>query len=136
MIAMLLNVVQHQVQKKYITKEYDKFRNHSTLSTMVSYKQQIKYLTRVCYNNYLYIFKSDQVVPGLLLVLDDTANPRVQAHAAAALVNFCDDCPKNILSSYLDNIVTKLEVVLSSKLREVGRLLIKWLVQNEGHMTR
>ena len=102
---------------------------------MVSYKQQIKYLTGVCYNNYVHIFKSDQVVPGLLLVLDDTANPRVQAHAAAALVNFCDDCPKNILSSYLDNIVTKLEVVLSSKLREVGRLLIKWLVQNAGHMT-
>ena len=75
------------------------------------------------------------MVPGLLLVLDDTANPRVQAHAAAALVNFCDDCPKNILSSYLDNIVTKLEVVLSSKLREVGRRLIKWLVQNAGHMT-
>ena len=110
-------------------------RNHSSLTTMVSYKQQIKYLTGVCYNNYVYIFKSDQVVPGLLLVLDDTANPRVQAHAAAALVNFCDDCPKNILSSYLDNIVTKLEVVLSSKLREVGRLLIKWLVQNTGHMT-
>ena len=100
-------------------------RNHSSLTTMVSYRQQIKYLTGVCFNNYVHIFKSDQVVPGLLLVLDDTANPRVQAHAAAALVNFCDDCPKNILSSYLDNIVTKLEVVLSSKLREVGRLLIK-----------
>ena len=108
--------------------------NHSSPTTMVSYKQQIKCLTGVCFNNYVYIFKSDQVVPGLLLVLDDTANPRVQAHAAAALVNFCDDCPKNILSSYLDNIVAKLEVVLSSKLREVGRLLIKWLVQNAGHM--
>ena len=60
-----------------------------------------------------------QVIPDLLVVLDDTANPRVQAHAAAALVNFCDDCPKNILSSYLDNILAKLEGVLSSKLREV-----------------
>ncbi len=28
------------------------------------------------------------VVPGLLLLMDDTANPRVQAHAGAALVNF------------------------------------------------
>ena len=59
------------------------------------------------------------MVPGLLVVLDDTANPRVQAHAAAALVNFSDDCPKNILSQYLDNILVKLEGVLASKLREV-----------------
>ncbi len=29
-----------------------------------------------------------RVVPGLLLLMDDTANPRVQAHAGAALVNF------------------------------------------------
>ena len=59
------------------------------------------------------------MIPGLLVVLDDTANPRVQAHAAAALVNFSDDCPKNILSSYLDSILVKLEAVLSSKMREV-----------------
>ena len=52
--------------------------------------------------------------------MDDTANPRVQAHAAAALVNFSDDCPKTILTTYLDNIVAKLEAVLASKLREVG----------------
>ena len=57
MIAMLLNVVQHQVHKKIIiTKEYDQFRNHSTLSTMVSYKQEIEYLAGVCYNNYVYFF--------------------------------------------------------------------------------
>lgn len=61
-----------------------------------------------------------QVIPGLLVVLDDTANPRVQAHAAAALVNFSDDCPKTILATYLDNILAKLEAVLASKLREVG----------------
>lgn len=29
-----------------------------------------------------------RVVPGLLLLMDDAANPRVQAHAGAALVNF------------------------------------------------
>lgn len=43
----------------------------------------------------------------------------MQAHAAAALVNFSDDCPKNILSSHLDSILVKLEAVLSSKMREV-----------------
>lgn len=63
-----------------------------------------------------------QVIPGLLVVLDDNTNPRVQAHAAAALVNFSDDCPKNILSSYLDSILAKLEAVLSSKMREVRSL--------------
>lgn len=29
-----------------------------------------------------------RVLPGLLLLMDDNANPRVQAHAGAALVNF------------------------------------------------
>lgn len=72
-----------------------------------------------------------RVIPGLLVVLEDTANPRVQAHAAAALVNFSDDCPKNILSSYLDNILAKLQAVLSSKMRELergGRLVLEQVV--------
>ena len=60
-----------------------------------------------------------QVVPGLLMVLDDTANPRVQAHAGAALVNFSEDCPKAILALYLDTIIAKLEQVLTSKFNEV-----------------
>jgi importin-5 len=29
-----------------------------------------------------------RVIPGVLLLMDNTANPRVQAHAGAALVNF------------------------------------------------
>lgn len=44
----------------------------------------------------------EQVIPGLLSLLDDVQNPRVQAHAGAALVNFSEDCPKNILTRYLD----------------------------------
>ena len=46
-----------------------------------------------------------KVVPGLLHLMDDNANPRVQAHAGAALVNFSEDCPKNILAPYLDAII-------------------------------
>uniref|UniRef100_A0A1W7RAB9 Importin-5 n=1 Tax=Hadrurus spadix TaxID=141984 RepID=A0A1W7RAB9_9SCOR len=61
----------------------------------------------------------DKVIPGLLLLLDDNANPRVQAHAGAALVNFFEDCPKNVLNPYLDSIVDKLETVLSSKFKEL-----------------
>ena len=51
--------------------------------------------------------------------MDDYANPRVQAHAGAALVNFSEDCPKNILGQYLDPIIGKLEQVLSAKFTEV-----------------
>ena len=40
----------------------------------------------------------DKVIPGLLHLMDDNGNPRVQAHAGAALVNFSEDCPKNILT--------------------------------------
>jgi len=51
--------------------------------------------------------------------MDDYANPRVQAHAGAALVNFSEDCPKNILALYLDLIIGKLEQVLMTKMKEV-----------------
>ncbi|XP_034489294.1 importin-5 [Drosophila innubila] len=61
----------------------------------------------------------EQVVPGLLLLLEDEANPRVQAHAGAALVNFSEDCPKNILTRYLDAIMAKLEAILNSKFKEL-----------------
>lgn len=59
------------------------------------------------------------MVPGLLLLLDDEQNPRVQAHAGAALVNFSEDCPKNILTRYLDAIMAKLENILNSKFKEL-----------------
>ena len=52
------------------------------------------------------------VVPGLLAAMDDSANPRVQAHAGAALVNFSEVCPKNILTTYLPTIIAKLEAIL------------------------
>ncbi len=86
----------------------------------------------------------DKVIPGLLHLMDDHANPRVQAHAGmwgrarklrpseaeqrwflslslpgAALVNFSEDCPKNILSPYLEPIIAKLENILSSKFKEL-----------------
>ncbi|XP_018786475.1 PREDICTED: importin-5 isoform X1 [Bactrocera latifrons] len=61
----------------------------------------------------------DQVVPGLLSLLDDVENPRVQAHAGAALVNFSEDCPKHILTRYLNGIMSKLETILNSKFKEL-----------------
>lgn len=61
----------------------------------------------------------DKVIPGLLMVLEDNANPRVQAHAGAALVNFSEDCPKNILVQYLNQIMARLEAILSAKFNEL-----------------
>lgn len=61
----------------------------------------------------------EKLVPSLLQILDDNSNPRVQAHGAAALVNFSEECPKVILSQYLDVIILKLEEVLNSKFKEL-----------------
>uniref|UniRef100_A0AAY4B7J7 TOG domain-containing protein n=1 Tax=Denticeps clupeoides TaxID=299321 RepID=A0AAY4B7J7_9TELE len=46
----------------------------------------------------------DKVISALLQTMEDQTNPRVQAHAAAALINFTEDCPKNLLIPYLENL--------------------------------
>lgn len=61
-----------------------------------------------------------KVIPGLLMILDDDQNPRVQAHGGAALVNFAEDSPKNILLNLLDNILNKLLDVLVKKIYELA----------------
>lgn len=61
----------------------------------------------------------DKVIPALLMLLDDNANPRVQAHAGAALVNFSEDCPKHILTGYLGGMMAKLEGILTAKFQEL-----------------
>ncbi|XP_075236845.1 karyopherin beta 3 [Lycorma delicatula] len=61
----------------------------------------------------------EKVIPGLLMVLEDNGNPRVQAHAGAALVNFSEDCPKHILTPYLNGIMAKLEAILTAKFKEL-----------------
>ncbi|CAH0388175.1 unnamed protein product [Bemisia tabaci] len=61
----------------------------------------------------------DKVIPALLMILDDEDNPRVQAHGGAALVNFCEECPKRILADYLDGVMAKLESVLQAKLKQL-----------------
>nr|CAH8872708.1 unnamed protein product [Trichobilharzia regenti] len=66
------------------------------------------------------------VLPALVQTLDDTV-PRVQANAGAALVNFCEKVPQNILANYLDGLVSKLEQIMNSKFREMvehGRKLV------------
>ena len=67
-----------------------------------------------------------QVLPSLLLVLDDNGNPRVQAHAGAALVNFCEECPKHILAPYLDSIIQKLAEVCPMSCSKDSRVEITY----------
>ncbi|GMT04468.1 hypothetical protein PENTCL1PPCAC_26642 [Pristionchus entomophagus] len=69
----------------------------------------------------------ESVVPALVATLRDTKIPRVSAHAGAALVNFSEDCPKHIISAYLDALMQALEEVLEAtyqKLLTEGKKLI------------
>ncbi|CAG2257042.1 IPO5 [Mytilus edulis] len=71
----------------------------------------------------------NRVVPELLQIMDDNANPRVQSHGAAALVNFAEECPKIVLSQYLDVILDKMEQVLSSKFKELLERGVKLVLE-------
>ena len=66
------------------------------------------------------------IVPALTEVMKDFNEPRVQAHAAAAIVNFSENCDEEILTGYLDNLITQLLGLLQNgqKLVKVGSELI------------
>ncbi|XAR68644.1 hypothetical protein NMG60_11003840 [Bertholletia excelsa] len=55
-----------------------------------------------------------RVLPALSGAMDDFQNPRVQAHAASAVLNFSENCTPDILIPYLDGIVGKLLVLLQN----------------------
>lgn len=61
-----------------------------------------------------------QVIAALLQTMEDQGNQRVQAHAAAALINFTEDCPKSLLIPYLDSLVKHLHSIMVLKLQEVS----------------
>ncbi|KAI8073867.1 armadillo-type protein [Gongronella butleri] len=52
------------------------------------------------------------LITTLLPLMEDTAQPRVQAHCAAAMVNFCEEADKATLDPYLDAIFERLLVLL------------------------
>jgi importin-5 len=58
------------------------------------------------------------VLPALIPVLGAT-EPRVQSHAAAALVNFCEEAEKEILEPYLDTLLEHLMQLLQNPKRFV-----------------
>lgn len=59
-----------------------------------------------------------QVVPALLGGMDDPF-PKVQSHAATAVVNFVDECDRKYVEPYLDHILTKLLNLLRTGRRYV-----------------
>lgn len=54
------------------------------------------------------------IVPALIHAMDDVEHPRVQAHAAAAIVNFAEDAQKKDLAPYLDVLFQKLMTLLGT----------------------
>ncbi|KAF9926818.1 hypothetical protein FBU30_003672 [Linnemannia zychae] len=54
------------------------------------------------------------ILTNLIPVMDDAPYPRIRSHAAAALVNFCEDIDKSILGPYLDAIFDRLLSLLST----------------------
>jgi ran-binding protein, putative len=61
----------------------------------------------------------EAIIPKLLVLLDDHLNPRVQAHAGSALVNFFEECSPKIISVYIDMVAAKLEALLNLKMKEL-----------------
>lgn len=61
----------------------------------------------------------DRVLPALIGMLTNKFVPRVQTHAAAALVNFSENASKEVLEPYLDLLLNNLLVLLNSPKRYV-----------------
>ncbi|KAJ1980936.1 importin subunit beta-3 [Dimargaris xerosporica] len=59
------------------------------------------------------------VLSHLIPALCDAESPRVQAHAAAALVNFCEQATQAVLEPYLDTLLENLLALLNSPHRYV-----------------
>ncbi|KAJ2162829.1 importin subunit beta-3 [Coemansia sp. RSA 552] len=59
------------------------------------------------------------VLSGLLPIMEDASVPRVQTHAAAAMVNFAEEATKATLDPYLDPLFERLLAMLNSPKRYV-----------------
>ena len=100
-------------QKKFHEKVSNKSSNTQTLRRGVTFQS-------VCLCDFI-----SQVIAALLQTMEDQGNQRVQAHAAAALINFTEDCPKSLLIPYLDNLVKHLHSIMVLKLQEVSFKVFK-----------
>ena len=56
----------------------------------------------------------EPIIVNIVQVMNDSENPRVQSHAASAIVNFCEDCGEEVLEPYLQPMLEKLHSLLQS----------------------
>jgi hypothetical protein len=49
-----------------------------------------------------------RILPGLIAAMRDPSSPRVQAHSSAAVVNFTDNCDRDLIAQYLDPLISSL----------------------------
>jgi hypothetical protein len=61
----------------------------------------------------------EPILRGLIGLMDDFANPRVQAHSCAAVVNFAEGCDQDIMGPYLDALITKLLALIQNGRKNV-----------------
>ena len=66
----------------------------------------------------LHVLHAKVVLPALIRSMDDGCK-RVQAHAAAAVINFCEHCEKETLQPYLQGLLGKLHQMLQRNIRRV-----------------
>lgn len=60
-----------------------------------------------------------EILPAYVRLMDDLQNPRVQSHAASAIVNWCEHCTPEILKPYLHDLLGKLIQLLQQGKRIV-----------------
>eukprot|EP01123_Difflugia_compressa_P007967 TRINITY_DN225_c0_g1_i1.p1 TRINITY_DN225_c0_g1~~TRINITY_DN225_c0_g1_i1.p1 ORF type:complete len:1096 (-),score=260.74 TRINITY_DN225_c0_g1_i1:411-3698(-) len=53
-----------------------------------------------------------QIIPRFIKLMTDTANPKVQAHTAAAIINFCEKFDAETIAPYLDSLLSCLLVLI------------------------
>lgn len=57
------------------------------------------------------------IAPSLIAVMEDSSVPRVQAHGAAALINYCDESVAPVVTPYLHDLLKRLQAMLQSNRR-------------------
>jgi hypothetical protein len=61
---------------------------------------------------------NEKIIPALIMAMGDKV-PKVQSHAATAVVNFVEDCDKKYVTKYLDKLLLKLLELLKKGKRHV-----------------
>ncbi|CAB3408857.1 unnamed protein product [Caenorhabditis bovis] len=70
------------------------------------------------------------VIPALLQCIDNYEVARVCSHAASALINFCEECPKSVIAQYIDLLVEKLQAALSNLFCRLNEKPYRLIVEN------